>query len=83
MIPATMETLRTLADEERDWTEGDDTLNAAIKWLAISEIVRRLDRDLAQSEKLSASRSATVDFWASKARELGFSWEKPLTPDVP
>lgn len=67
--------LERLADPTTSFTESaEEDVDHAINYIAMQEIIRRLQEKLKHEKEIYAIYVQTSDFWYKKARELGFCW---------
>ena len=76
----TSDVLRSLADPETDFCQGDIVYNSAIKILALRELLRIEQEKTTQQSDTIASYVRSADYWRNRAVELGHTNVEKANP---
>jgi hypothetical protein len=68
-------TLRQLVDADCDWSEGDETINAAIRELALRELLTRTEAEYENEKHTTGIYVDLSKFWTDMAKKLGWTPE--------
>jgi hypothetical protein len=68
-------TLHQLVEPDCDWSEGDETINAAIRELALRELLTRTEAEYENEKHTMGMYVDLSKFWTDMAKKLGWTPE--------